>query len=99
MRSRAVRAAGACENDPIRMPELVAGASGSRKMPLGSGSGAASDAATGGRGSGAGSVSGSPGLSDVAPGSATGGGAGGASGAGGGGWEAPRGGRSESGST
>jgi len=96
---RAVRAAGACEDDPIRMPGLGAGASGSRTMPPGSGSRAPSDAATGGAGSGAGSISGSAGLSDVvAPGSGRGGGAGGASGAGGG-WEAPRGGRSESGST
>jgi hypothetical protein len=100
LRDRAARATAACEDDPIRMPELSrAGASGCREMPLGSGSEAASDVATGGGASGAASVSGSPGLSDaVAPGSATGGGAGGASGAGGG-WEAPRGGRSESGST
>jgi len=95
----ALRSAVGCEGGLIRMPELGVVTSVSIEIPLGPGWGAASGGAAGGVGSGRGSAPGSAGLADVvAPGSAAGGGAGGASGAGGG-WGAPRGGRSESGST
>jgi hypothetical protein len=94
----ALRSAVGCEGGLIRMPELGVVTSVSIEIPLGPASGAASGGAAG-VGSGRGSAPGSAGLADVvAPGSAAGGGAGGASGAGGG-WGAPRGGRSESGST
>jgi len=98
-RDSALRSAVGCEGGLIRMPELGVVTSVSIEIPLGPGWGAASGGAAGGVGSGRGSAPGSAGLADVvAPGSAAGGGAGGASGAGGG-WGAPRGGRSESGST
>jgi len=98
-RDSALRSAVGCEGGLIRMPELGVVTSVSIEIPLGPGWGAASGGAAGGVASGRGSAPGSAGLADVvAPGSAAGGGAGGASGAGGG-WGAPRGGRSESGST
>ncbi len=91
------RAVDGFELAPISMPAAaVAGglSSNDKVLDPGSGTGVAG-------GAGAGAEAGGWGLAEVrvaGSGSVTGGGAGGASGAGGG-WEAPRGGRSESGST
>ena len=99
---RARRAAVAFDVVPISIPDAVAAVSASTMMPLdaGSGTGEAPEATGDGDDGGVGSA-GADELADVGvagAGSDAGGDAGGASGAGGG-WEAPRGGRSESGST